>query len=839
MGCGLCSFHLTSGICPPRSWLKPLLAAFFLFSVVAQSAEEPVEETWFINEDLRPEPLLELCPRDTYRNQIVTWNCGHIEGRVFLTVQPFEKGQTALEIPIGLSDLSLNITAVISAEMMLQDSTSDEPILVSGDPHRAASYVQRLSHRGMTIQFRGHNLAQPSTEALRIPGKVTFPMALLFSNAADEWGIVAMDYSYRSLRPCPTIPPGCLPFNEYGARQDLASWVAWAHSRYSSAEAAWEALALPPPMPSVRNTPESVAHAAAAGLVSWFRWKAVWQQADSSRHVSQSWQPVFHLLDANRDQFISLQEFVDGFTSRTLTQSWHFGMSWASWSFWLLLVVAAIVGNVWMSCRNPSKTKTYHNPQSKQLQEDARNPMRSEDTLEQSKDTRSYAALEAADQIVQEEPCRPPPFKPVKGGQVVATVGQTSSTTPSTPKSPDVPNERGCGGGAWGADCQGRNKSRDKQATSPGKMTPDRSTPSKQDSFVIQGSKQVSHEQAMPQDLPPLQMAEAVIGRMMLERQNQPLQEWACERLEELALRPGGQAAIATHGGIGALLETMRRYPFSCYLQECACGALGNQSLRSEECQHSILGQGGLEQIITAMKENLLAPRLQEKALWALEQLALTTAGRQKIIEHGGLECVVRGMQTHLEDEHVQEHGCMALANLSFESEPRMFLAQFNGVTVVLNAMRRHVTDAVVQEDACFALHNMACSDELMRLIAEQEGLEAIVQAMATHQQTPAIIESACSALHNVGANGEYSLKLVGLGGLGLIVQAMEAHPANPGLAAQACHVLGLLSLAGPEIREELQRVGAVKVIVATMQTLPASPDVQDAGQEALRLFTA
>jgi len=158
---------------------------------------------------------------------------------------------------------------------------------------------------------------------------------------------------------------------------------------------------------------------------------------------------------------------------------------------------------------------------------------------------------------------------------------------------------------------------------------------------------------------------------------------------------------------------------------------------------------------------------------------------------------------------------------------------------VVLNAMRHHVTDAVVQEDACFALHNMACSDDLMRLIVDQGGLEAIVQAMATHQQTPAIIESACSALHNVGANGEYSLKLVGLGGLGLIVQAMDAHPANPGLAAQACHVLGLLSLAGPEIREELQRVGAVKVIVATMQTLPASPDVQDAGQEALRLFTA
>jgi len=268
--------------------------------------------------------------------------------------------------------------------------------------------------------------------------------------------------------------------------------------------------------------------------------------------------------------------------------------------------------------------------------------------------------------------------------RVVATVGQTSST-PSTPKSPEVPDERECGGGTWGgggcdSDCQGRNK----QATSPGKMTPGkmtpgkitpgRNTPAKQDSFVIQGSKQVSREQSMPQDLPSLQMAEAVIGRMTMERQNQPLQEWACERLEELALRPGGQAAIAAHGGIGAVIETMRRYPFSCYLQECACGALGNQALRSEECQCSILGQGGLEQIITAMKENLLAPRLQEKALWALEQLALTTAGRQKIIEQGGLECVVRGMQTHLEDEHVQEHGCMALANLAFEPEPRMFL---------------------------------------------------------------------------------------------------------------------------------------------------------------------
>lgn len=742
-------------------------------------------------------------------------------------MQPLDR-QTAFEIPIGLSDLSLNITAVISADMMLQDSVSSSPILVSSQP------LHRISYRGMTIEFRGHNRAQPATEVLRIFGKVTAPMTLVLKNTGDEWGTVAMDYSYRSLQPCPQIPPGCRPFDEYGARQALAAWVSWVRSRYNSAEAAWEALV----PKDARNTPKSVAQAA-AGLVPWFRWQAVWQQADSGLRDSQSWQPVFHLLDANRDQLISLQEFVDGFSNRGVTGAFYFGMSRMSWSFWLLLVVAAAVGNVWMSFRDPSKT-IYHNRESKMLQDHTRNLMRREDTLERTKELPPYAALEATEPITVDEPPRhTPPAKPVKGGQVVATVGHTS--TPSTPLSPHLTSGRGCGGSGWASgrecvpdsDCNGRNK----QATSPGMMTP---TMAKQDTIITLASQQVSREQTMPQDLPPLQMAEAVIGRMIMERQNQPLQEWACEKLEELALKPGGQAAIATHGGIAALLDAMRRHPRSCYLQECACGALGNQALRSEECQRSVLGQNGLEQIITAMNENLLAPRLQEKACWALEQLALTTSGRQKVIEQGGLECVVRGMQTHHEDEHVQEHGCMAIANLAFEPEPRILLARTSAVTVVLNAMRRHVADAVVQEDGCFALHNMACSDDLMRLIVDQGGLEAIAQAMLTHQQTPAILESACSALHNIGANnGEYAHKLVGLGGLALIVQAMEAYPANPGLAAQGCHVLGLLSLAGPGIREELQRVGAVKVIVASMQSLPASPDVQDAGREALRLFTA
>jgi len=260
---------------------------------------------------------------------------------------------------------------------------------------------------------------------------------------------------------------------------------------------------------------------------------------------------------------------------------------------------------------------------------------------------------------------------------------------------------------------------------SSGKSTPGKNTPSKQDSFLIQGSKQVSREQTMSQDLPPLHMAEAVIGRMMLERQNQPLQEWACERLEELALKPGGQAAIAAHSGIGALLETMRRYPFSCYLQECACGALGNQALRSEECQRSILGQCGLEQIIT------------EDACFALHNMACSDDLMRLIVDQGGLEAIVQAMATHQQMPAIIESACSALHNVGASNGEYSFkLVGLGGLGLIVQAMDAHPANPGLAAQACHVLGLLSLAGPEIR--EELQRVGAVKVIVATMQALPA-----------------------------------------------------------------------------------------------------
>jgi len=817
-------------------WLLPVQRCFptlLLVRCFVLLSAQPLEGTWVVNRapHVGPKqvPMLKICPHGFYRSQRVVWHCNEIQGRRFVHIEPFGN-QTALVIPVGLENFTLDIAAVVNADVQLLDVNAGVWI-VAHTSRKVEIY------RGMDIDFQGYTVDEPNLAHLHISGRVTIPVSVIFLNHADEGGTIDLDYRYSGLRPCPEMPPGCARFEEVTAHKELLAWSSWVRARYPTVEGAWEALAAPKAQSLSRKNIIIRKQFQKAGAVPWYKWEAVWRHWDGATS-SKSWQYVFHLLDRDKDQLISHIEFARGYSSSGDSSSGDNspssgggvdrsgsgsggaggGIDFSAIGLrilWTLLLLACIAAIAWRSCLNDSSQAKPAPHLYQHLRGQARGPAVvpvAEGQRQANTPTKMASPQNVASDTTAESEWMGP-----------RSCGLNPMLTPLA-----------CVG--WGR--QG------KEVCSIGAFTGADPAPNKLESMSGGFSHDRPFEPAEGQDREHLNSkaseahaVEKAIRDMHREPLNLTLQEMSCALLEELALNVSGKGAISAHSGIEAIIAAMARHPGSAYLQECASGALGNQALRAEECQRTIIAGGGINAVVLGMKEHPQASGLQEKGSWALEQLALTGDGRLQIADSGGIAAIVHAMQVHPLNQQVQEHGCMLLGNMAFETSFRRWICNSGGVRAVVDSMQNHLEDAVIQENACFALHNIACSDSCMLPIVECGGLDAVVQTMQQHPWSASVQEGACNALHNIGCGSKYPWRFARLGGVELVVRALRNHPSSVGLAARGIHVLGQLSAGDDSVRKQLQQLDAVGVIQAARQEHPNDREIQEVGDEVVRLF--
>ena len=76
----------------------------------------------------------------------------------------------------------------------------------------------------------------------------------------------------------------------------------------------------------------------------------------------------------------------------------------------------------------------------------------------------------------------------------------------------------------------------------------------------------------------------------------------------------------------------------------------------------------------------LLAPEVQAEACRALAYLSLNPSTKAQIVANGGIENIVAALKAHVDDPLVQFEGCRALANLGMDASYELRIEEAGGV---------------------------------------------------------------------------------------------------------------------------------------------------------------
>eukprot|EP01043_Picozoa_sp_COSAG02_P091614 COSAG02_NODE_28320_length_591_cov_6.693089_1_plen_192_part_10 len=134
--------------------------------------------------------------------------------------------------------------------------------------------------------------------------------------------------------------------------------------------------------------------------------------------------------------------------------------------------------------------------------------------------------------------------------------------------------------------------------------------------------------------------------------------------------------------------------------------ALVNLAANNAENKKAIASAGGIAAVVAGMGGHAGSAAVQKWGCGALAHLAHNNKQNSKAIASaGGIAAVVVGMGGHAGSAVVQEEGCMALANLArYNAELRKAIASAGGIVAVVAGMGGHAGSAAVQKWGCRAL---------------------------------------------------------------------------------------------------------------------------------------
>ena len=210
--------------------------------------------------------------------------------------------------------------------------------------------------------------------------------------------------------------------------------------------------------------------------------------------------------------------------------------------------------------------------------------------------------------------------------------------------------------------------------------------------------------------------------------------------------------ALKRSGDVTAIMQGFHAHSAHVGVAKAASKALFSLSSSSDEHDERIIGAGGAEQVVEAMRTHERDKDVQEHACRLLKNLCALEDGKAAVERAGGANTVLAALRAHPQHHGVQEHGLSALMNLVANSVAnKQTVAREGGVASTLAAMRAHPKRAEIQRLACGLLMSLTYNNhDIKTLVASEGGVEAILVAMTAHQHHLGLQEMGCGALDNV-----------------------------------------------------------------------------------------
>jgi predicted regulator of Ras-like GTPase activity (Roadblock/LC7/MglB family) len=272
--------------------------------------------------------------------------------------------------------------------------------------------------------------------------------------------------------------------------------------------------------------------------------------------------------------------------------------------------------------------------------------------------------------------------------------------------------------------------------------------------------------------------------------ENLAIQTDACRALSHLSIDHESRMLISSQGGLILLVNAMNKFKDDVDLLEAACSALLNLSSDAEE--QVLAGSSVIETVISTMRHQLNSPRLQEKSLGVLQNIAMRSKDAKKAIaDAGGVGAVTFAIKEFMGSPTVLERAFTTTWSLAVLEENQQLVANEGGIGLVINGMMANITYEKVQKQACGCLCTLASNSRNKTLIRDLGGVDAIVYSMWAHYDSDALLVEAFKALSSLAVNVQTNeVMLASEGEISTIMSAMRRFPNSERLQEHACVAL-------------------------------------------------
>lgn len=146
----------------------------------------------------------------------------------------------------------------------------------------------------------------------------------------------------------------------------------------------------------------------------------------------------------------------------------------------------------------------------------------------------------------------------------------------------------------------------------------------------------------------------------------------------------------------------MKQFTGNTTLRFEACVFMGNL-MENEVLIKQVLNEGGLEAVVSAMKDHPTNGYVQDNGCYALRRSLenSSTDYGEKVVKMGVVKLVVDAMNNHVESKAVLVHACTALCYFAEDNDAhRKIIIDAKGLVAVSNAYSVHSDDVQVEQAA-------------------------------------------------------------------------------------------------------------------------------------------
>jgi len=331
---------------------------------------------------------------------------------------------------------------------------------------------------------------------------------------------------------------------------------------------------------------------------------------------------------------------------------------------------------------------------------------------------------------------------------------------------------------------------------------------------------------------------EVIISAMVHNPMKASTQVAACRTLSHLTIDKETRTLITQQGGIVLSLAAMSNHPEDAEVQETACEAICGLSCDVHE---SVLSESNvLGVVIETMRAHIDCPRVQERALGILQNMAMrSSASKLAVASAGGIKEIVLSIKENMTSPEVLERAFTALWSLAVLDGNQGRIVAADGISIIINGMMVSINTLGVQKQACGCLCTLSSNSKCKRLIKGNSGMDAIVFAMWAHLKDESLLVEACRALSSLAViskdmdgpdDGNHGV-------VDAVILCMRRYPDSVKLQEITCLALRNLSLSPPNLMLIKQRTDEVEKLLYKAAAKFPGECSQRANQVLTQLF--